>query len=151
MNNPQDNADNLYVIPTKFRMLENLHIVFWLIKDLCWCIVYKPLGIAMIFPTLIIAGYIMWQNRKIESELYHNLAVFFWIAANSFWMLSEFFAFDSLIIFENFTGKELALIPFIIGLGILCFFYIKLLVFGRIVKIDSEIIKNFNLTEQISK
>jgi hypothetical protein len=151
MNNPQGNADNLYVIPTKFRMLENLHIVFWLIKDLCWCIVYKPLGLLMIFPTLIIAGYIMWQNRKIESELYHNLAVFFWISANSIWMVSEFFAFDSLKLFENFTGKELALIPFVIGLGILCFYYVKFLVFGKTNIIEENVVQKQIIVEPISK
>ncbi len=151
MNNPLDKTEKLYVIPTKFRMLENLHIVFWLIKDLCWCIVYKPLGLFMIFPTLIIAGYIMWQNRKIESELYHNLAVFFWILSNSLWMVSEFFVFDTLKIFGNFTGKELALIPFIIGLGILCLYYVKFLVFGKINIIEENVIQKQIIIEPISK
>ena len=46
---------NAYSIPMKFRKMENLHIVFWLFKDLAWCMIWKPLGIAMIFPTFIIS------------------------------------------------------------------------------------------------
>jgi hypothetical protein len=44
-----------YRIPLAYRRMENLHIVFWLIKDISWCMIWKPLGILMIFPTLIIA------------------------------------------------------------------------------------------------
>jgi hypothetical protein len=38
-----------YSIPMRFRKMENLHIVFWLFKDVAWCMVWKPLGILMIF------------------------------------------------------------------------------------------------------
>ncbi len=114
---------DIYAIPKKQRVIENLHIVFWLIKDLCWCIVFKPLGIAMIVPTLSVAIYITWQNRKIASELYHNLAVAFWIMANSYWMISEFGSFDEKKILGNIEGKQLALIPFIIGLVCLVIYY----------------------------
>jgi hypothetical protein len=113
-----------YSIPKKHRIIENLHIVFWLIKDMCWCIVFKPLGIAMIAPTLCVAIYIVWQNRKIASELYHNLAVMFWIVANSYWMVSEFFHFDDKKVLNDFTGKNLALIPFIIGIACLVIYYL---------------------------
>jgi hypothetical protein len=34
-----------YSIPIRFRKMENLHIVFWLLKDLSWCMVWRPLGI----------------------------------------------------------------------------------------------------------
>lgn len=119
INNPE-----VYSIPKQYRTTENLHIVFWLIKDLCWCLVFKPLGIAMIFPTLIVAIYIAWQNRSIVSELYHNLAVIFWITANSYWMISEFFGFDEKEIILGFTGKNLAIIPFGIGILLLFIYYI---------------------------
>ncbi len=112
-----------YVIPKKFRLVENLHIVFWLIKDLCWCLAFKPLGIIMIVPTLLIAIYITWQNRIVKSELYHNLAVIFWIAANGYWMMSEFFAFDATILTGTITGKHLAVIPFSIGILCLAVYY----------------------------
>ena len=43
-----------YNIPLRYRKMENLHIVFWLFKDISWCMVWRPLGLAMILPTLII-------------------------------------------------------------------------------------------------
>ncbi|WP_238430066.1 hypothetical protein [Chitinophaga agri] len=64
--------------------MENLHIVFWLLKDIGWCLIWKPLGIAMIFPTLIIALVIAYRTRQFMSELCHNLAIAVWIMANSY-------------------------------------------------------------------
>ena len=42
--------DSTYVIPARFRKMENMHIIFWLFKDISWCMVWKVLGIAMILP-----------------------------------------------------------------------------------------------------
>jgi len=120
-------TDDLYIIPKKFRLTENLHIVFWLLKDICWCIAYKPLGLVMIVPTITVAAYIAWQNRQIIAEWYHNLAVFFWISANSYWMISEFFSFDERVIIADYTGKDLAVIPFSIGILCLAYYYLILL------------------------
>jgi hypothetical protein len=122
----QDNLPtqgSVYMIPKKYRIIENLHIVFWLIKDLCWCIGFKSLGIAMVVPTLCIAGYIVWQNRTIASELYHNLAVLFWIVANSYWMISEFFSFDDKSFVGGIEGKIFAVIPFVMGITCLIIYY----------------------------
>jgi hypothetical protein len=113
-----------YNIPLKFRKMENLHIVFWLFKDLSWCMIWKPLGIAMIFPTLFISIVIAWRTRKFMSELCHNLAIIVWISANSYWMISEFFAFDNVPLFDIFTYKHLALIPFTLGILLLAFYYL---------------------------
>lgn len=74
----------VYSIPLKYRKMENLHIVFWLLKDIGWCLIWKPLGIAMIFPTLIIALVIAYRTRQFMSELCHNLAIAVWIMANSY-------------------------------------------------------------------
>lgn len=114
----------LYSIPARYRRLENLHIVFWLIKDISWCMIWKTLGIIMVIPTLSVAIYISYRTRKITSELAHNLAVAFWISANSYWMISEFFGFDEVKIFGNYEGKHLAMIPFLIGVAILAWYYI---------------------------
>ncbi len=116
--------ESLYSIPARFRRMENMHIAFWLVKDISWCMIWKLLGIAMIFPTLTIALVIAWRTRRLASELAHNLAVAFWISANSLWMISEFFAFDEMVIWGWFTGKHLALIPFFIGAFILLFYYV---------------------------
>ena len=37
------------------RHYENLHIPLWLIKDTCWMMEFKVLGVCMIAPTLIVA------------------------------------------------------------------------------------------------
>lgn len=112
-----------YIIPARFRRMENMHIAFWLLKDISWCMIWKVLGISMIVPTLTIAIIIAWRTRNIKAELAHNLAVAFWISANSYWMISEFFHFDTIIVWRQFTGKHLALLPFIAGSVILLYYY----------------------------
>jgi len=114
----------LYTIPARFRRMENMHIVFWLMKDISWCMIWRELGITMIVPTLSVAIWIAWRNREQRSELAHNLAIVFWISANAYWMISEFFEFDTAIVWRNFTGKHMALIPFTIGAVILLYYYI---------------------------
>ncbi|GAA4930975.1 hypothetical protein [Mucilaginibacter defluvii] len=112
-----------YVIPLKYRKMENLHIVFWLLKDIGWCLIWKPLGIVMIFPTLIISVIIAWRTRQLMSELCHNLAITFWITANSYWMVSEFLHLDALTVYGTVTYKHLALIPFLAGVFCLAYYY----------------------------
>jgi hypothetical protein len=75
----------------RLRLLENLHIPFWLLKDACWAMVWRPLGIAMIVPTLILSLYLSWRCRKNMGDFLPNAAVTFWITANSIWMLDEFY------------------------------------------------------------
>jgi len=113
-----------YTVPLRFRRMENLHIAFWLLKDISWCMIWKELGIAMIVPTLSVAIWFTWRNRQIVSELCHNLAIVFWITANSYWMISEFIGFDETPVWGPFEGKYGALIPFGIGILILAFYYI---------------------------
>lgn len=110
-------SKELYVVPAKFRKLENLHILFWLVKDLCWCLTFKPLGIIMIAPTLLAAIWITWKNRHIVAELAHNLAITIWITANSMWMIAEFYAVDEKV-------KPYCIIPFSLGIVILLYYYL---------------------------
>ncbi len=100
---------------------ENLHVVFWLIKDSCWMLQLRWLGVVMIIPTLIIAAVIVYATRK-TTDVYINFAVLFWICANSFWMYTEFFT----------TGKYklLAAIPFVFGFMCVGIYYYKTL-FGK--------------------
>lgn len=37
------------------RKFENVHILLWLLKDLCWVMDYKTAGVVMIVPTVGIA------------------------------------------------------------------------------------------------
>lgn len=115
---------DLYSIPLRYRKMENLHILFWLLKDISWCMIWRPLGIAMIFPTFIISVVIAYRTRQYMSEVCHNLAISFWIAANSYWMISEFLHFDTDVLFGDFTYKHLALIPFLLGLIMLLYYYL---------------------------
>ncbi|PZX64731.1 hypothetical protein [Hydrotalea sandarakina] len=117
-------AEKQYNIPLKYRKMENLHIVFWLFKDISWCMFWRPLGIAMIFPTLIISIIIAYRTRQYMSELCHNLAITVWISANSYWMISEFLHFDDRLAFPGVTFKHLAMIPFTIGVLILAYYYL---------------------------
>jgi hypothetical protein len=117
-------TEEVYAIPASYRKMENLHILFWLVKDISWCMIWKTLGILMVFPTLSIALLITWRTRSIKAELAHNLAIVFWISANSYWMMSEFFGFDTVPIGTITDGKHLAIIPFSIGLFILLYYYL---------------------------
>jgi hypothetical protein len=120
-NNPQD---QFYNIPFAYRKMENLHIIFWLFKDIAWCMGWRPLGIIMILPTLAISIIIAWRTRHIVSELCHNLAIVVWISANSFWMCTEFFQVDTIEVYQGITIKHMAMIPFITGVLILAYYYL---------------------------
>ena len=112
------------MIPLRFRKMENLHILFWLLKDISWCMIWRPLGIAMIVPTLVIAVIISIRTRQYQSEWCHNLAIVCWITANSYWMISEFLQFDTIVLIGEYTYKHLALVPFVAGILILSYFYL---------------------------
>ncbi|HWB64842.1 MAG TPA: hypothetical protein VG603_15100 [Chitinophagales bacterium] len=97
------------------REYENLHIALWLIKDTCWVISFKVLGMLMIIPTLTVAIHLAWRSRKNIGDLFHNIAVCLWITANATWMTGEFFYHDSL--------RPYAMIFFSIGLVIVTVYY----------------------------
>ena len=93
---------------SKIREYENLHILLWLLKDTCWVLFWKTAGMIMIIPTIGVAIHITWLRRSIKADLYHNLAVCFWISANSAWMVGEFFFDDTL--------RPVSTVFFILGL-----------------------------------
>ena len=105
----------LYSIPLAHRRSENLHIVFWLAKDISWCLMWRTLGLIMIVPTLGAAIRITWRARHLKTDFAHNLAVVFWITANAWWMIAEFFGFDETEVWFGVDGRHLALIPFLAG------------------------------------
>jgi hypothetical protein len=106
------NADQL-------GFFDNLHIVFWLIKDMSWCMMSKTLGATMILPTIVVAIIILYRSRAHLSSFIHNLAVLIWISANSLWMFGEMYCQD--------CTKPYALGLFILGLVLLFIFYIYIL------------------------
>jgi Kef-type K+ transport system membrane component KefB len=98
-----------------FRWIDNLHILFWLIKDMSWAMLLRPVGVLMIAPTLGVAIYILWKSRHHRTELFHNIAVCLWIAANSLWMIGEFYGMEL---------RPYAVVLFSIGLTILTVYYV---------------------------
>jgi hypothetical protein len=101
------------------RASENFHIVLWLLKDLCWVLVWKPLGLAMFIPTLIMAVHIAWRLRRDLGELLHSIAVVCWITANGIWMMGEFW-------FED-TKRHWAVPFFIAGILVVGWYYVVML------------------------
>ncbi len=106
------------------REYENLHIVLWLLKDTCWVMLWKTGGVIMIIPTISVALHITWLSRKNTGEFLHNLAVSFWIMANSIWMIGEFFYDDTL--------RPLATLFFAAGIISVAIYYLIVLPRKRI-------------------
>lgn len=75
----------------RLRLLENLHIPLWLIKDICWAMLWRPLGLIMIIPTALLAFFFVFRSIKSMKEFFPNVAVASWISANSIWMIDEFY------------------------------------------------------------
>lgn len=107
------------------KRLENLHILFWLVKDLCWCLVFRGLGIAMVIPTFSIAVYIAVKSfTKSISDFVHNMAVLCWITANSIWMITEFYKMEDNFFDTGLKGKYVATFFFATGIIIPLFYYV---------------------------
>jgi hypothetical protein len=98
------------------RYWENMHIPLWLLKDTFWMLEWRWFGVIMIIPTVLTAIYILVKSRG-YNEFYINLAICFWIFANSYWMCSEFFNFVQY--------KDLAGIPFVMGMISVSIYYLK--------------------------
>lgn len=85
-------------------------------KDTCWMLEWKVLGIGMIIPTILVAIMIAWKTRKTD-EFFVQLAICFWITANSYWMICEFVDHEDL---KNYAG-----IAFVAGMLSVAMFYIR--------------------------
>ena len=96
-----------------------MHILFWLAKDMSWCLMSKTIGTIMIAPTIAVALIILVRSRERMTSFVHNLAVLFWITANSLWMLGEMYCQD--------CTKPYAIWLFSAGMGVLLVYYIYLL------------------------
>ena len=101
------------------KVSENLHVILWLFKDMCWCMLAK-VGIILIAPTVFVAFYIFYKNRGERDAAFHNMAVCFWIVANSIWMIADLLKKEAAI-------KPYSITLFIIGLLILAYYYLTLL------------------------
>jgi hypothetical protein len=115
MNNESQPREQSIAISHTYRWIENAHIFLWLVKDLCWSLEFKPGGLFMIIPTVTVAFYITWKSRNVRSELFHNIAVCFWILANSTWMVGEF---------TDHEARPYAATLFALGLATIAVYYI---------------------------
>ncbi len=52
---------------------------------------FKTFAVFMILPTLLLAFYVLMLSNKTISFLTVNIAMICWIAANSAWMLHDFY------------------------------------------------------------
>ena len=98
------------------REKENLHVVFWLIKDFAWLMYFRELGMAMALPTILLSIWITWKSfRASVADFYHNLAISCWILGNAIWMTGEFYFNDEV--------RSVAMPFFGIGLVVIAYFY----------------------------
>jgi len=102
----------------RIRVTENAHILLWLIKDTCWVLDLRLLGVCMIVPTILVAVYLTARTRTVREEFIHNLAVVCWLCANSIWMIGEFY-------YDDHT-RPFALVFFALGLLTLAVHYVPL-------------------------
>ena len=85
---------------------------------------WKILGICMIIPTIsvaIIISYKTWREK--DDEFWINLAICFWIGANSYWMICEFSHHEQI---KNYAG-----FPFVAGMICVVYFYYKRLILNK--------------------
>ncbi len=107
------------------RRIENVHIAFWLLKDIGWIHDLYLLGVAMVIPTLAIALWLTWHTRHDRAERCHSTAVVCWIVANAIWMVGEFFFNDS--------TRHYASAFFALGIAVLAWHYTTALI-GKCIK-----------------
>ena len=101
----------------KIRHYENLHIVFWLLKDSCWMLELRVPGVIMVVPTIYLAIHIMYKTRG-NPEFFINAAILCWITANSYWMVVEFFYSD--------RYRAFSAIPFLLGFVFVTIYYVRI-------------------------
>ena len=121
---------------SQLKAKENLHVVFWLLKDFAWLMHFRLLGMTMVLPTVILGIWITVRtyrlamaskNREMWSDFYHNLAISCWIFGNGIWMTGEFFFEDGI--------RPLAMPFFFAGLLVVGYYYL-FMAQGRRVRID---------------
>lgn len=98
------------------RKKENLHIVFWLVKDFAWLMNLKWLGLGMAVPTILLSVWLTWKSRHNRADKFHNLAVSCWILGNSIWMWGEFYCDD--------CTRNFAMPAFIAGFVFIGYYYL---------------------------
>lgn len=109
-------------IPDRYKsryFLETIHIPLWLVKDICWLMEYRTLGIIIAVPTILVAFIMCGITYKERDHFLPNVSIAFWIVANANWMVAEFYRLET---------KSLSIYPFLLGvLAFVIFVFIKLI------------------------
>lgn len=80
-----------------FRQYENLHMLFWIIKDLSWGAMNLTVWSLCLVPTILIAGDLVYisatsyNSPDYTVDLVHFVVVFVWVIGNSVWAFGDFF------------------------------------------------------------
>ena len=48
------------------RYWENMHIPLWLLKDTCWMLEWRWMGVTMVIPTILTALYILMRSKNLK-------------------------------------------------------------------------------------
>jgi len=105
--------------PLVVFFLETIHIPLWLLKDLCWLMTYRTLGVIMAIPTILVAFVMVYVTYGDRDRFLPNLSIAFWILANASWMLDEFYSLGI---------RGYCLYPFVAGILVfLIFLLLKLM------------------------
>ncbi|MBL7714123.1 MAG: hypothetical protein JNL01_01570 [Bdellovibrionales bacterium] len=75
--------------PTVYKeILDTVNSLSWFLMDGFWMLGVPKLGYFFILPT-IVTGFLLLLVEKRPAITLINVAIFFWILMNTFWMLSE--------------------------------------------------------------
>lgn len=70
------------------EVLDTVNSLSWFLMDGFWMLGLPKVGYIFILPTLI-TGFLLLFVEKRPAVTLINVAIFFWILMNTFWMLSE--------------------------------------------------------------
>jgi len=88
--------------------LEHFHSLLWLLKDMCWLLLWPIVGPIILVPTVGLAVFISWKSFSDRFQFFQNLSIMFWLSANATWLVGE--------LFYNDTTRPYALVFVILGL-----------------------------------
>jgi hypothetical protein len=95
------------------EVMETAHIPLWLVKDVCWLMTYRTLGVVVAIPTILVAIIMAFITYGDKDRFLPNISIALWIIANANWMFAEFFEWDT---------RFLSLYPFVAGILVFAFF-----------------------------
>lgn len=101
------------------RYVENIHLYFWLLKDLAWALDYKEMGITFGLIAILWLGILFYYAIRAKSteEIYFLVPTSLWLIGNYLWMQGELENNDDAI------GRPNGKYCMISGMVIIIFYY----------------------------